>query len=54
MDALTIYIYIYAVNQLNRIQKVVVYFTSSHLHNNELNKRYAYLACCSRRGLRAR
>ncbi len=30
------------------------HFTSSHLHNNELNKRYAYLACCPRRGLRAR
>ncbi len=29
-------------------------FTSSHLHNNELNKRYAYLACCPRRGLRVR
>ncbi len=24
-------------------------FTSSHLLNNELNKRYAYLACCPRR-----
>ncbi len=30
------------------------HFTSSHLLNNELNKRYAYLACCPRRGLRAR
>ncbi len=30
------------------------HFTSSHLHNNELNKWYAYLACCPRRGLRAR
>ncbi len=29
-------------------------FTSSHFHNNELNKGYAYLACCPRRGLRAR
>ncbi len=29
-------------------------FTSSHLLNNELNKWYAYLACCPRRGLRAR
>ncbi len=29
-------------------------FTSSHLLNNELSKRYAYLACCPRRGLRAR
>ncbi len=30
------------------------HFTSSHLLNNELNKRYAYLACCPRRGLRPR
>ncbi len=30
------------------------HFTSSHLLNNELSKRYAYLACCPRRGLRAR
>ncbi len=29
-------------------------FTSSHLLNYELNKWYAYLACCPRRGLRAR
>ncbi len=28
------------------------HFTSSHLLNNELNKWYAYLACCPRRGLR--
>ncbi len=30
------------------------HFTSSHLLNNELNKWYAYLACCPRRGLRTR
>ncbi len=29
------------------------HFTSSHLLNNELGKRYAYLACCPRRGLRS-